>query len=113
MAEDQDVCSPPSKVPKRKGDGKRFEIHLGYGDAAKKVFDEVEMMKHGLGLENQRNTLEWMLTAIRPIFEAEKRHEGPKKQSVGTKKNTKKSRKRSSDLKPTVQGASGKPDSKR
>lgn len=44
----EDISSPPSKVPKGKRDGKRFEIHLGYGDAAKKIFDEVEMMKNGL-----------------------------------------------------------------
>ena len=109
----QDVSSPPSKEPKRKRDGKRLEIRHGYGDAAKKVFGEVKLMKHALGFENQCNTLEWMLTAVRRIFETAERHdpehERTKKPSCGTKS----TKVRKSNLKATGKEASGKPDSKR
>ena len=111
----EDVSSPPSKVPKRKRDGKRFEIHLGHGDAAKKVFDEVELMKHALGFENQRNTLEWMLTAVRPIFETAERRHDPERERRTKKhsRGTKSTKIRKSNLKATGKEASGKPGSKR
>eukprot|EP00112_Aurelia_sp_Birch-Aquarium-sp1_P014856 Seg3237.1 transcript_id=Seg3237.1/GoldUCD/mRNA.D3Y31 product="hypothetical protein" protein_id=Seg3237.1/GoldUCD/D3Y31 len=73
MADDFGVHSPLRKTAKvqRKRKGKKYTIYLGYGDEAKKLWEEFEKVKERLGFRNLVETAEWMLKKTRPFVTGE------------------------------------------
>ena len=73
MADNFGFHSPtknPAKVP-RKRKGRKYTIYLGYGEEAKELWEEFEMVKERLGFRNLVETAEWMLKKTRPFVMGE------------------------------------------
>ena len=67
--DDPQLYSPPAKTQKRQPNrsGKRYQINLGYGDHAKRLWDQFDEYKKGLGYETMADAAEWILELIGPL----------------------------------------------
>ena len=67
-SEDGKLKSPPRKISRHcKRPGRLFQIHLGYGEKGKRLWEEYDAVKRLLGFDSFAETTEWILSMTRPF----------------------------------------------
>ena len=59
-----EVASPPPKAQKRKRNEKKHSLFIGYGDEAKILADDFDVLKKSLHCDSNYKLLKWMIVEM-------------------------------------------------